>query len=207
MNEWIYLTYKLAYNLGKESIISAISHVGDWEIGDRCQIGGRIGNIVYIGPARFAPGEWIGIVLDQPLGKNDGSVDGHRYFSCEPNHGLFCKASKLERVESPSPSTEVSQNNPFCKEYGVEIGDRVIVSGGKCGRLRFLGKTDFKDGVWAGVELDQPVGKNDGSVQGKRYFTCKAPYGLFAAASKVIRAPDQTSAKFKVCGSNCIFCF
>uniref|UniRef100_A0A8R1TYF8 CAP-Gly domain-containing protein n=1 Tax=Onchocerca volvulus TaxID=6282 RepID=A0A8R1TYF8_ONCVO len=182
----------------KESIISAISHVGDWEIGDRCQIGGRIGNIVYIGPARFAPGEWIGIVLDQPLGKNDGSVDGHRYFSCEPNHGLFCKASKLERVESPSPSTEVSQNNPFCKEYGVEIGDRVIVSGGKCGRLRFLGKTDFKDGVWAGVELDQPVGKNDGSVQGKRYFTCKAPYGLFAAASKVIRAPDQTSAKFKI---------
>lgn len=47
----------------------------------------------------------------------------------------------------------------------LEIGDRVIVSGGKCGRLRFLGKTDFKDGVWAGIELDQPVGKNDGSVQ------------------------------------------
>uniref|UniRef100_A0AAF5PNL6 CAP-Gly domain-containing protein n=1 Tax=Wuchereria bancrofti TaxID=6293 RepID=A0AAF5PNL6_WUCBA len=182
----------------RESVISAISHVGDWEIGDRCQIGGRMGNIVYIGPARFAPGEWIGIVLDQPLGKNDGSVDGHRYFSCEPKHGLFCKASKLEHVQSTSLSAETSQNNPFCKEYGLEIGDRVIVSGGKYGRLRFLGNTDFKDGVWAGIELEQPVGKNDGSVQGKRYFTCKAPYGLFAAASKVIRAPEQTSAKFKI---------
>ncbi|VDM19190.1 unnamed protein product [Wuchereria bancrofti] len=149
----------------KESVISAISHVGDWEIGDRCQIGGRMGNIVYIGPARFAPGEWIGIVLDQPLGKNDGSVDGHRYFSCEPKHGLFCKASKLEHVQSTSLSAETSQNNPFCKEYGLEIGDRVIVSGGKYGRLRFLGNTDFKDGVWAGIELEQPVGKNDGSVQ------------------------------------------
>ncbi|VDK80703.1 unnamed protein product [Litomosoides sigmodontis] len=191
-------TGRLIRSTSKESVISAISHVGDWEIGDRCQIGGRMGNIVYIGPARFAPGEWIGIVLDQPLGKNDGSVDGHRYFSCEPNHGLFCKASKLERVQSPSQSTETSQSNPFCKEYGLEIGDRVIVSGGKCGRLRFLGKTDFKDGVWAGIELDQPVGKNDGSVQGKRYFTCKAPYGLFATASKVIRAPEQTSAKFKI---------
>ncbi|VDN93244.1 unnamed protein product [Brugia pahangi] len=183
---------------GKESVISAISHVGDWEIGDRCQIGGRVGNIVYIGPARFAPGEWIGIVLDQPLGKNDGSVDGHRYFSCEPKHGLFCKASKLEHVQSTSLSADTSQNNPFCKEYGFEIGDRVIVSGGKYGRLRFLGNTDFKDGVWAGIELEQPVGKNDGSVQGKRYFACKAPYGLFAAASKVIRAPEQTSAKFKI---------
>uniref|UniRef100_A0A915Q4V6 CAP-Gly domain-containing protein n=1 Tax=Setaria digitata TaxID=48799 RepID=A0A915Q4V6_9BILA len=191
-------TGELIRSTSKESIISAISHVGDWEIGDRCQIGGRAGNIVYIGPTRFAPGEWIGIVLDQPLGKNDGSVDGYRYFSCEPNHGLFCKASKLEHVESPSSSNEVQQINPFCKEYGMEIGDRVIVSGGKYGRLRFLGNTDFKDGVWAGIELDQPVGKNDGSVQGKRYFTCKAPYGLFAAASKVIRAPEQTSAKFKI---------
>ncbi|KAK6102124.1 CAP-Gly domain family protein [Brugia pahangi] len=188
----------LLRSTSKESVISAISHVGDWEIGDRCQIGGRVGNIVYIGPARFAPGEWIGIVLDQPLGKNDGSVDGHRYFSCEPKHGLFCKASKLEHVQSTSLSADTSQNNPFCKEYGFEIGDRVIVSGGKYGRLRFLGNTDFKDGVWAGIELEQPVGKNDGSVQGKRYFACKAPYGLFAAASKVIRAPEQTSAKFKI---------
>lgn len=55
--------------------------MGDWAVGDRCQIGGRVGNIVYVGPTQFAPGEWIGIVLDHPLGKNDGSVDGHRYFS------------------------------------------------------------------------------------------------------------------------------
>uniref|UniRef100_A0A1I7VA89 CAP-Gly domain-containing protein n=1 Tax=Loa loa TaxID=7209 RepID=A0A1I7VA89_LOALO len=192
----------LVRSTSKESIISAISHVGDWEIGDRCQIGGRMGNIVYIGPAKFAPGEWIGVVLDHPLGKNDGSVDGHRYFSvstkCEPNHGLFCKASKLKHIQSSSLSTETSQNNPFCKEYGLEIGDRVIVSGGKYGRLRFLGNTDFKEGVWAGIELDQPLGKNDGSVQGKRYFTCKAPYGLFATALKVSRAPEQTSTKFKI---------
>lgn len=67
--------------LGKESIISAVSRVGDWEIGDRCQVGGRAGNIVYIGPTKFAPGEWIGIVLDEALGKNDGTVDGHSYFT------------------------------------------------------------------------------------------------------------------------------
>lgn len=66
--------------IGRESIISAVSRVGDWEIGDRCQIGSRVGNVVFIGPTRFAPGEWIGVVLDEALGKNDGSVDGQRYF-------------------------------------------------------------------------------------------------------------------------------
>lgn len=72
---------RLFVSLGKESIISAVSKVGDWEIGDRCQIEKRIGSIVYIGPTNFAPGEWIGLVLDKPLGKNDGSVDGQRYFT------------------------------------------------------------------------------------------------------------------------------
>uniref|UniRef100_A0A9J2P703 CAP-Gly domain-containing protein n=1 Tax=Ascaris lumbricoides TaxID=6252 RepID=A0A9J2P703_ASCLU len=188
--------------IGRESIISAVSRVGDWEIGDRCQIGSRVGNVVFIGPTRFAPGEWIGVVLDEALGKNDGSVDGQRYFQCEPNHGLFCKASKLERViaspASNAAGSEAIAPNPFAAEYGFDIGDRVLVPGGKIGTLKFLGETEFKEGIWAGVELDQPLGKNDGSVQGKRYFTCKAPYGLFAMASKVIRAPVQAPSKIKI---------
>lgn len=51
------------------------------------------------------------------------------------------------------------------------MGDRVIVSssrGSKAGTLRYVGVTEFATGVWAGVELDDPIGKNDGSVEGKR---------------------------------------
>lgn len=49
-------------------------------------------------------------------------------------------------------------------------GDKVVVSGTKPGRILFLGETRFAAGQWAGIVLDKPVGKNDGSVSGVRYF-------------------------------------
>lgn len=38
-------------------------------IGDRVWVGGsKPGAIAYIGETQFAPGEWAGIVLDEPIG-------------------------------------------------------------------------------------------------------------------------------------------
>lgn len=47
------------------------------------------------------------------------------------------------------------------------------------GTVRFYGATDFHPGTWVGVELNEPMGKNDGSVAGVSYFTCKDKFGLF----------------------------
>ena len=54
-----------------------------------------LGTIKYIGPTEFAEGTWIGVELRTPKGKNDGTVQGKRYFSCKPNYGLIVRPSKV----------------------------------------------------------------------------------------------------------------
>ena len=45
------------------------------------------------------------------------------------------------------------------------------------GTIRFGGTTEFASGQYAGIVLDEEIGKNDGSYGGIRYFTCKPKYG------------------------------
>ncbi|TIB16675.1 hypothetical protein E3P84_01258 [Wallemia ichthyophaga] len=56
------------------------------------------------------------------------------------------------------------------------------------GYLKFQGETHFKQGHWLGLEL-LPVhhgkGKNDGSIEGTRYFNCKQGNGIFIQLNKV----------------------
>ncbi|KAF3482989.1 dynactin [Arthroderma uncinatum] len=63
---------------------------------------GRHATIRFIGPTRFAPGEWIGLELEDASGKNDGSVQGERYFECEYGYGMFVRAPAIiEIIEQP----------------------------------------------------------------------------------------------------------
>ncbi|KAK4337083.1 hypothetical protein RND71_043683 [Anisodus tanguticus] len=69
-------------------------------IGDKVWLNGIYpGRIQYIGEVHFGHGDdWAGLVLDEPIGKHDGSVNGQRYYYCENKKGLFTKLSKLTRV-------------------------------------------------------------------------------------------------------------
>ncbi|XP_053625792.1 restin homolog isoform X12 [Plodia interpunctella] len=203
-------------------------------IGERVWVGGtKPGQIAYIGETQFAPGDWAGIVLDEPIGKNDGSVAGIRYFQCAEKRGVFSRLTRLTRVPlithaphdaSPSsdagsvferppsgaarPRRTLSPNGSIRSMVSskmnasisttnngeLRLGDRVIVSssrGSKAGTLRYVGVTEFAPGVWGGVELDDPLGKNDGSVDGKRYFECAPRFGLFAPIAKISRSPSN----------------
>ena len=143
-----------------------------FKIGDRVLVGGtNTGVIAFIGETRFAKGNWAGVVLDKPVGKNDGQVQGVRYFECQRNHGIFTKLEKLTKINRISDDDTRTSASEFVDETSkpsFQIGDRIVVSGTKPGVLRYLGETGFAKGEWAGVELDEPLGKNDGAVAGTR---------------------------------------
>ena len=55
-----------------------------------------------------------------------------------------------------------------------DVGDRVETTDGDRGIVRWVGAVANKDGVWLGVEWDDPLrGKHDGAHDGVRYFACK----------------------------------
>lgn len=72
-------------------------------------------------------------------------------------------APRMNEVPGTPESPAVRSNGS-----GYKVGDRVKVSGSRAGTIRFIGPTDFAAGEWIGVELDDPLGKNDGSVMGQR---------------------------------------
>ncbi|PWN44195.1 hypothetical protein IE81DRAFT_37527 [Ceraceosorus guamensis] len=76
---------------------------------DRCEFTGYgRGTVLFVGQTSFAPGLWVGAHLDEPRGKNDGTVQGKRYFESFPGHGLFARISqaRLLRPEEDSGHDE-----------------------------------------------------------------------------------------------------
>ncbi|XP_075680207.1 LOW QUALITY PROTEIN: dynactin subunit 1-like [Dermatophagoides pteronyssinus] len=59
------------------------------------------GTIAY-GPSSFhlKPNEndWCGVILDEPCGKNNGTVQGRQYFDCPENCGVFVRVSTLRPI-------------------------------------------------------------------------------------------------------------
>ncbi|KAM3594286.1 uncharacterized protein V6R79_005089 [Siganus canaliculatus] len=210
-------------------------------------VGQRTGVVQFYGKTSFAPGLWLGIKLDKPTGKNDGSVGGVRYFSCPPKHGVFAPPSRVQRIHGSvdclselssshlshpvsgtirrsfstssaianpkemsrrSPSSRSRSNpqrrrwNALSSSVGVpgntspspssdgqvslHVGMQVLLSSAnEMAFIRYLGTADFAPGLWLGLELRSPKGKNDGSVGGRRYFTCRPGHGVLVRPSRV----------------------
>jgi hypothetical protein len=89
----------------------------------------------------------------------------------------------------------------------VRVGDRVFVrdtpgqDGGCRGTVRFLGSVDFVDDMtdWYGVELDQAIGRHDGTVQGVRYFAAGKDRGVFVTLNKLTKLDAEENVAEDTC--------
>ncbi|KAK1791526.1 hypothetical protein P4O66_013524 [Electrophorus voltai] len=97
---------------------------------------GHRGTVAYIGTTLFASGKWVGVILEEPKGKNDGTVQGKRYFTCLENHGIFVRQSQMFNVladfhqfDPPHPLTLVPSLSlsffsvALTQQGGREAGD------------------------------------------------------------------------------------
>ncbi|KAI1107330.1 CAP Gly-rich domain-containing protein [Jackrogersella minutella] len=79
------------------------------EVGKRCRVGSddsRRGEVKYVGEVKEIPGsigDWIGVQLDEPVGKNDGSIGHTRYWGAESalKHGVFVRPERVEVGDWP----------------------------------------------------------------------------------------------------------
>lgn len=97
--------------------------------------------------------------------------------------GRFDPNYELERKKMLEGSLQQPQ--------APEVGDRcrvINIEGERRGTIRYIGRIkELDDGedVWAGIEFDEPVGKNDGKISDIRLFQCRAKHGSFVRSKRV----------------------
>ncbi|XP_044582123.1 kinesin-like protein KIF13A isoform X7 [Cotesia glomerata] len=118
-------------------------------------------------------------ILHQPdmgyeNGDNSSSAERIDDDMSDKNSG-FGSRHDLTRIEPPLPDWVVVGESVMVRPYSY------------CGVIAYIGPTEFASGTWIGVELDAPTGKNDGAVNGQRYFTCRPKCGIFVKVDKLIQ--------------------
>ncbi|KAI0066601.1 hypothetical protein BV25DRAFT_1820618 [Artomyces pyxidatus] len=84
----------------------------DIPLGAEVEVALGRGIVRFCGPTSFSPGKWVGIELSERKGKNDGSVQGVAYFSCQMNYGVFVKASQVKVISLEPPTPPKNRSPP-----------------------------------------------------------------------------------------------
>lgn len=99
---------------------------------------GRVGQRVFVrgfgqgflrffGPHHVVAAPRCGVELDGPNGLNNGTVGGHKYFTCAPSHGILCDP-RLVTAMAGRASLVLNSSEDHSDEDGAPIDINVQVS-------------------------------------------------------------------------------
>lgn len=112
-------------------------------------------------------------------------TDSVRAFKERNKIGRFNPEEQAKHEEEKKKKQEAEAEQAAKITIGNRCEVRIPAQPTKRGEVMFVGETEFKPGLWVGVKYDEPLGKNDGSVAGKRYFECQQKYGAFVKPMNV----------------------
>nr|CAG4641483.1 EOG090X01OH [Eurycercus lamellatus] len=75
------------------------------------------------------PGKWIGVILDENKGKNNGTVMAKTYFSCKEGHGMFVRQNSCIPLEEGADDTvpSVVPESPAVTDEKLKLKSRLPV--------------------------------------------------------------------------------
>jgi dynactin complex subunit len=82
-------------------------------LGDRVYVNKKIkGTIRYIGRVHYCKDNkkiYVGVECDGPYGRNNGTVKGKTYFTCNPNHGILTRVKDITKIKKQSPVKSIKE--------------------------------------------------------------------------------------------------
>ena len=106
-------------------------------------------------------------------------------YACVP-HTCYTRSSSVrqDRVgNKPTFQTStVTHYNKFKKKVDkkyLEVGQNVMcIHNKEMATVKYIGHADFAPGIWIGLELKRQLGKHNGMVKDRRYFSSKEGHGV-----------------------------
>jgi hypothetical protein len=95
---------------------------------------------------------------------------------------------KIKALSGDQKKNKGYSSEKITTEMVLEVGDRVVFKKyDEKATIRYIGCIDESELKWIGLEWDsEGLGKNDGSLNQKSYFTCPPKAGIFIENSKFL---------------------
>lgn len=100
-----------------------MGEMAEYKVGQVVELSnGSRATVRWIGQGEFAPGEWLGLELEEPIGKNNGEVKGKRYFRCADDYGMMVRPESIKAVVKPAPTAASAKATTMAAKRTSMIG-------------------------------------------------------------------------------------